>query len=539
MAESRHLGALSGHAPADNPSCDGDSTKESLMSSFLHWLHTDTLGLVLVAVLGIAFLLWLIMHVKLEPFVSLLIAGFAVALAAGIPATEVVGTVQKTETIGLVKTGVGGILGSVAVVIGLGSMLGALLEASGGAEVLAKRLIDRFGEERAPLAMGLTGLIFGIPIFFDIGIFVLAPLVYVAALRSKRSILIYCLPLIAGLSVMHAFLPPHPGPVAAAGLLHVQLGWVIIMGLVCGLPAWIVGGYFFSKWIGERIFIPVPMEMVEVVREASAVQSRARGHASGAGGAGGNDAGGGEGSTGNAGSVAVKTGGDDDLDEGEPVTLGTVLAIIGTPLVLILMATVSSVALSDGSLRHFFEFIGNPFVALTVSLLIAAYVLGIRRGWAREDLAEVMSAALKPVGMILLVVGAGGFFGAVLEASGVGEAVAKTLTDAGLPLIVLAYLISCGLRIAQGSATVAIIATAGIVGPLVLKGDFSQAHTALLVVAISAGSIIASHVNDGGFWIVSRYFGIPVKETLKTWTVLETILSVVGFGVAAALSIVI
>ena len=507
------------------------------MSAFLHWLHTDTLGLVLVAVLGIAFLLWLIMKVKLEPFVSLLIAGFAVALVAGIPATEVVGTVQKSDTIGLVKTGVGGILGAVAVVIGLGSMLGALLEASGGAEVLAKRLIERFGEERAPLAMGLTGLIFGIPIFFDIGIFVLAPLVYVAALRSKRSILIYCLPLIAGLSVMHAFLPPHPGPVAAAGLLHVQLGWVIIMGLVCGLPAWIAGGYFFSKWIGERIFIPVPMEMVEVVREASAVQSRAKGHASGAGGASGNDAGVGEGSTGDAGSLAVKTGSDDDLDAGEPVTLGTILGIIGTPLVLILTATVSSVALSDGPVRHFFEFIGNPFVALTISLLIAAYVLGIRRGWAREDLAEVMSAALKPVGMILLVVGAGGFFGAVLEASGVGEAVAKTLTDAGLPLIVLAYLISCGLRIAQGSATVAIIATAGIVGPLVLHGNFSQAHSALLVVAISAGSIVASHVNDGGFWIVSRYFGIPVKETLKTWTVLETILSVVGFVVAAVLSI--
>lgn len=509
------------------------------MSAFLHWLHTDTLGLVLVAVLGIAFLLWLIMQVKLEPFVSLLIAGFAVALVAGIPATEVVGTVQRSETIGLVKTGVGGILGSVAVVIGLGSMLGALLEASGGAQVLAKRLIDRFGEERAPLAMGLTGLIFGIPVFFDIGIFVLAPLVYVAALRSKRSMLIYCLPLIAGLSVMHAFLPPHPGPVAAAGLLKVDLGWVIIMGLACGIPAWIAGGYFFSKWIGERIFIPVPVDMIEVAREAVAVQSKAKAHLAGASGAGGAGAGVGEQSTGGSGSAAAErpTGSDEDLDAPEAVTLATVLAIIGTPLVLILMATVSSVTLDEGSLRHFFEFIGNPFVALTISLLIAAYVLGIRRGWEREDLAEVMSAALKPVGMILLVVGAGGFFGAVLEASGVGEAVATTLTDAGLPLIVLAYLISCGLRIAQGSATVAIIATAGIVGPLVIDGHFSQPHTALLVIAISAGSIVASHVNDGGFWIVSRYFGIPVKETLKTWTVLETVLSVVGFVVAAGLSI--
>ena len=222
----------------------------------------------------------------------------------------------------------------------------------------------------------------------------------------------------------------------------------------------------------------------------------------------------------------------------EPVSLGTVLTIIGTPLVLILMATIASVVLAAGPVRNFFEFIGSPFVALTIALLLAFYVLGIRRGWHQDEIGRVMSAALKPVGMILLVVGAGGFFGAVLQATGVGSAVAKSLTSAGLPLIALGYLISCGLRIAQGSATVAIIATAGIVGPLVVAGGFSQVHTALLVIAISAGSIIVSHVNDGGFWIVSRYFGIPVKETLQTWTVLETILSVVGFGVAAALSIV-
>lgn len=219
-----------------------------------------------------------------------------------------------------------------------------------------------------------------------------------------------------------------------------------------------------------------------------------------------------------------------DLVPPEPVSLGTVLAIIGTPLVLILMATIASVTLEGGAVRNFFEFIGSPFVALTIALLLAFYVLGIRRGWHQDEIGRVMSAALKPVGMILLVVGAGGFFGAVLQETGVGKAVANSLTGAGLPLIALSYLISCGLRIAQGSATVAIIATAGIVGPLVAAGGFSQAHIALIVIAISAGWIIASHVNDGGFWIVSRYFGIPIKETLQTWTVLETILSVVGFA---------
>jgi len=503
------------------------------MDAFVHWLQHDTTGLIVVAVLGIALLLWLIMKIKLEPFVALLVAGFAVALIGGIPATEIVGTTQRSETVGLVKKGVGGILGSIAVVVGLGSMLGAMLEASGGAQVLAGRLIRRFGEDRAPLAMGLTGLIFGIPVFFDIGIFVLAPLVYVAAIKSKRSILLYCLPLLAGLSVMHAFLPPHPGPVAAAGLLNVDLGWVIIMGLACGIPAWIIGGYFFSKWIGEKIYIPVPEEMVSVARETVAVETEVEVHTHGAGAGTATTASSGERAASSNGATGA------DLLPPEPVSLGTVLAIIGTPLVLILMATIASVALAVGPVRNFFEFIGSPFVALTIALLLAFYVLGIRRGWHQDEIGRVMSAALKPVGMILLVVGAGGFFGAVLQGTGVGEAVARSLTGAGLPTIALGYLISCGLRIAQGSATVAIIATAGIVGPLVVAGNFSQAHTALLVIAISAGSIIASHVNDGGFWIVSRYFGIPVKETLQTWTVLETILSVVGFAVAAALSLVI
>jgi gluconate:H+ symporter, GntP family len=488
------------------------------MQGFLDWLHHDTAGLLTLAVLGIAGLLFMIIRLKVEPFVALLVAGFLVAVAGGIPVAQIVGTVQQSETIGLVEEGVGGILGSVAVVIGLGSMIGAMLEASGGAEVLSSRLVNLFGEKRAPLAMGLCGLIFGIPVFFDIGIFVLAPLVYVAAMRSRRSILIYCLPLIAGLSVMHAFLPPHPGPVAAAALLGVDLGYLIVFGLVCGIPAWIVGGYFFSKWVGEKIHIPVPEEMVALAREGATVGT-----------------GSGSGSTG--------TGIDDSAEPAPvgppPVGLGTVATVIVVPLLLILLATVSSVTMADTTARHVLEFIGNPFVALTITVLLATYLLGFRRGWHSDDVSKVAAAALKPVGMILLVVGAGGFFGAVLSETGVGEALAGTLSDAGLPLIVLAYVISCGLRIAQGSATVAIITTAGIVQPLLSTGDYGQADLALLVIAISAGSIVASHVNDGGFWIVSRYFGIPVKETLQTWTVLETILSVVGFACAAIISVLV
>ncbi|MYS15697.1 gluconate:H+ symporter [Streptomyces sp. SID4982] len=468
-------------------------------------LLDGTPGLLTVAGLGIALLLFLIIKVRLQPFVALLTVSITVGLLAGLSVTELFGTVQRSDAVSTLESGMGGILGHVAVIIGLGTMLGAILEVSGGAEVLAGRLLRLFGEKRAPLAMGLTGLIFGIPVFFDVGIFVLAPLVYAAAKRGGKSILLYCLPLLAGLSMTHAFLPPHPGPVAAAGLLHVQLGWVVLMGVVCGIPA-VLAAWVFAAWVGRRIFVPVPQDMVEAAEEArQAVLAEQR--ASGV-----------------------------EPPE-KPVPLGTVLAIIGTPLILILAATFSSVALDPSTVRSVIEFFGHPFVALTIALVLAYYLLGIRRGWSRKSLENVSTASLKPVGNILLVVGAGGVFGAVLKASGVAQALSDTFNGVGLPVIVLAYLISLVLRVAQGSATVAIVTTAGIVAPLLAEGGHSQAFVALVIMAISAGSIFASHVNDGGFWMVAKYFGISERDTLKTWTVLESVLSVAGFAVAAVVSL--
>ncbi|GAA4005475.1 gluconate:H+ symporter [Allokutzneria multivorans] len=467
------------------------------MTGLLNWLQHSTGGLLTLSGVGIAVLLLMIIKFKVEPFIALLIAGLLVALGAGLSIEAIVGSAQSGKN-SLVESGFGGVLGHVAAIIGLGTLLGSILEASGGAEVLTRRLLGAFGENRAPLAMGLSGLIFGIPVFFDIGIFVLAPLVYVAARRSGRSILLYCLPLLGGLSVMHAFLPPHPGPVALAGLLKVDLGWLIIMGLACAIPAWIVGGVLFPAWIGKRIDIPVAEEFIEAAKVA-----------------------------------AEKNKGRD-----EP-SLGLVSFIIGLPLVLILLATFGSILLPKGSLLSVFTFFGSPPVALTIAVLLAFWLLGTRRGMSAKDIGELSSAALRPVGMLLLVIGAGGFFGAVLSATGVGKVLAGTLASAGLPLIALSYVISCGLRIAQGSATVAIVTTAGIVGPQVAEAGLTQPQLALIGAAIAAGSIIASHVNDGGFWIVSRYFGISTKDTLKTWTVQETILSVVGFVVAAALMAVV
>ncbi|MER6913673.1 gluconate:H+ symporter [Streptomyces sp. NPDC000594] len=466
-------------------------------------LIDGTAGLLTVAALGIALLLVLIIKLRLQPFVALLAVSIAVGLAAGLSVTELFGTVQRSAAESVIENGMGGILGHVAIIIGLGTMLGAILEVSGGAEVLSRRLLDLFGEKRAPLAMGLTGVIFGIPVFFDVGIFVLAPIVYAAAKRSGKSVVLYAMPLLAGLSMTHAFLPPHPGPVAAAGLLDVSLGWVILMGVVVGLPA-VAAAWVFSDWIGKRVFVEVPQDMLDAAEEAKAAVAAERGTA-----------------------------------EESPVALSTVLLIIGTPLVLILAATFSSIGLDPSTLRSVIEFFGNPFVALTIALILAYYLLGIRRGWSRASLEQVSTSSLKPVGNILLVVGAGGVFGAVLKASGVAQALSDTFEDVGLPLIVLAYLISLVLRVAQGSATVAIVTTAGIVLPLVEGGDHSQPFLALVIMAISAGSIFASHVNDGGFWIVAKYFGISERDTLKTWTVLESVLSVAGFVVAAALSLVV
>jgi len=474
--------------------------------TFVHWLQHSTVGLLLLALIGIAMLLFLIIRLKTEPFIALLVAGLVVALAAGLPVSQIVGTAQKSST-SLLETGFGGILGHIALIIGLGTLIGAVLEWSGGAEVLTGQLLRIFGEDRAPLAMGLSGLIFGIPVFFDVGIFVFAPLVYVVTKRTGKSIVLFAMPLLAGLSIVHAFLPPHPGPVVAAGLLHVSLGWLILIGLLCGIPAWLVGGLAYSLWIGKKINLPVPAEML-AVEDAPSSSSAASSSSS--------------------------------SDEDRKPHIGLVAFIIGLPLLLILFGTFGSLFLPKKSpINGVATFIGTPGVALAIAALLGFWLLGFRRGMTKEKAAELSAKALRPVGMILLVVGAGGFFGAVLSATGIGKVLASSMSAAGLPIIVLAYLISCALRLAQGSATVAITLTAGIVAPLVADAHYSQPHLALIAIAISAGSIIASHVNDGGFWMVSRAFGIPVRETLASWTALETVLSVSGFVMAGALSLII
>ena len=479
------------------------------MSSIIDWLRTSTPGLLVLCGLAIAVLLFTIIKVKLEPFIALLITGLALALAAGLPVSQIVGTAIKSNE-SLLEVGFGSILGHIAVIIGLGTVLGAILEKSGGADVLTTKLLGVFGERGAPVAMGLLGLIFGIPVFFDIGIFVLAPLVYVAANRGGKSLVLYAMPMLAGLSMTHAFLPPHPGPVALGGLLEVSLGWLIFMGFVCGIPGFIAAGIVWGSYIGKRIHVEVPPEFL-------VTPDRDSGDGGGAGGA-----------------TIVKPHPTKTVTA--PPSVGLIGAIIAIPLVLILGATFGTQLLDEGSsLLQVLTFFGTPAVALLIAVLVAFYVLGVRRGSSVQDLSTLTGESLRPVGMLLLVVGAGAFFGKVISATGIGSALAETMSAAGLPIIVLAYIISCGLRIAQGSATVAIVTTGGIVAPLVAEQNYSQMAVALIAMAIAAGSIVLSHVNDGGFWIISKFFNLTVKQTLQTWTVLETILSVVSFTVAAIL----
>ncbi|MFD6158357.1 GntP family permease [Nocardia sp. NPDC060256] len=481
------------------------------MSATVDWLRTTTPGLLVLCGLAIAVLLFAIIKVKLEPFIALLLTGLALALAAGLPVSKIVGTAIKSGD-SILETGFGGILGHIAVIIGLGTVLGAILEKSGGADVLTRKLLDLFGERGAPVAMGLLGLIFGIPVFFDIGIFVLAPLIYVAAKQGGRSLVLYAMPMLAGLSMTHAFLPPHPGPVALGGLLGVSLGWLILMGFICGIPGFIAAGIVWGSYIGKRIHVEVPEEFLVTKDEAETAPDEGERVSDGSGG------------------VATKT------VTATPPSVGLIGAIIAIPLILILGATFGTQLLDKNSqVLQVLTFFGTPAVALLIAVLVAFYVLGVRRGSTVQELSQLTAESLRPVGMLLLVVGAGAFFGKVISATGIGTALADTMSAAGLPVIVLAYIISCGLRIAQGSATVAIVTTGGIVAPLVASGGYSQMSIALIAMAIAAGSIILSHVNDGGFWIIAKFFNMSVKQTLQTWTVLETILSVVSFAVAAIL----
>lgn len=433
--------------------------------------------LILVALAGIFLLLFLVIRTKLHAFVALLLVSLIVGILAGMPLNEVVTSMQN---------GMGGTLGFVAVVVGLGAMFGQMLEVSGGAERLAQTLVKKFGEDKSQWALGITGFLVAIPVFFDVGFIILVPIVYGLAKKTGKSLLYYGIPLLAGLAVTHSFIPPTPGPIAVADLIGADLGWVILFGTIAGIPAMIIAGPIFAKYISKKLHVIVPdymnLEDIEYDKELPSYK--------------------------------------------------LIASLIMIPLALILLNTVSGVLLEEGNIvRQVFTFLGHPFVALTIATLLTFTLLGTKRGYSRQEVQDIATKALEPAGIIILVTGAGGVFKQVLIDSGVGEVLGDMMAGSALPPIALAFLIAAVVRVAQGSATVSMVTAAGLMAPLISILGLEGPVLGLLVIAIASGATVLSHVNDSGFWLVGRYFGLSVKDTLKSWTVMETIIGLVGFGV--------
>ncbi|MGY1840398.1 MULTISPECIES: GntP family permease [unclassified Modestobacter] len=499
-----------------------------------------TTPLLLIAVGAVAVLLVLIMKFKVHAFVALVLVSLLTALATGIAIGDVIDTMLA---------GFGSTLAAVALLVGLGAMIGKLLEVTGGATVLADSLINRFGEKRAPLALGVASLLFGFPIFFDAGFVVFLPIIFSVARRFGGSVLLYALPSAGAFAVMHAFVPPHPGPVGAGDILGADIGLLVVVGLVIGLPTWFIACYLFSQWSGRRIEVAIPATLAG--RKSEADDPRVDtdlddpdGPAGGAGGRG--SAGGGTGGGGATAAAATATAGTatDTTTRTGPPKFSTVLALLLLPLVLILLNTGFNTLATAGAVDgdagwlDWVTLLGQTPVALLITLLVAAVVLS-RERFSRSETEDLLNSSIGPVAAIILITGAGGMFGGVLRASGIGTALADSLATIGLPVIVAAFVIATCLRVAQGSATVALLTTAALIAPAVAENDLSRLDTALVVIAIACGATVLSHVNDSGFWLVGRFLEMDVKTTLRTWTVMETLIGVVGFLIAWVLSAVV
>ncbi|WP_299888753.1 gluconate:H+ symporter [uncultured Lacinutrix sp.] len=441
-------------------------------------------NLIFAVILGIIVLLVLILKFKIQAFIALLIASILVGIISGMNPVDIIKTMQD---------GMGNTLGFVAVVVGLGAMFGAILEYSGGAEALARYLLSKFGEKNASWALMLTGFFIAIPVFFDVAFIILVPLIYSLQRKTKKSLLLYGIPLLAGLAITHSFIPPTPGPVAVADILKADLGWVILFGFIAGVPAAIISGPLFAKYIGNKIHVKAP----DLLKESSEVSSYP--------------------------------------------SVGLIIGIIGIPIVLIVLNTVLNSSLFSESLvsediKKWLQMIGHPFSALIIANLIAMYLLGIRRGVSGQSLLNITTKSMEPAGIIILLTGAGGVFKQMLVNTGVGEMMANYFTDVGVSVFVFAFVVAVLVRVLQGSATVAMITAAGICAPL-LSVNVSEVDKALLVIVIASGASILSHVNDSGFWLVSKYLGLTEKQTFKSWTVMTTLLALVGFVTVNVISI--
>ena len=351
-------------------------------------------------------------------------------------------------------------------------------------------MVKYFGDKKAAWALGITGLVIAMPVFFDAGLIILIPLAFSLAKRTNRSSLFYAVPLLAGLAVGHAYIPPTPGPVLVANLLGVELGWVILVGIACGVVAMIAAGPIWGSICGNRYNIPVPEHVAN----------------------------------------------QEDFDESKLPSFWTIVCIILIPLILIILDSVSGVVPAFGGLAPVFAFLGEPFVALLIATVAAMAILGMRHGYTLEDLEKVMTKSLEPTGLILLVTACGGVLRYMLQYSGLGDVIGNAVASANLPIVVVAFVVAALVRICVGSATVAMTMAAGIIAAMPGISDLPPLYLACTTAAVAGGATVCSHFNDSGFWLVKSLVGMDEKTTLKTWTVMETLVGGVGFLVALVIS---
>jgi GntP family gluconate:H+ symporter len=438
--------------------------------------------LLLAAAVGIMLLLLLIIKFKIHPVLSLLISALFIGLGAGMPVPTLVSTVEK---------GAGETLQGIILLIGLGSLFGGILEMSGGAQCVARTLVNRFGEKKSGIALGITGLVVGTTVYFEAGVVILIPLAFGLARRTKKSTLYYVIPLLAGLSAGFAFIPPSSGSVLVANMLNVDLGVMIAVGVPVGILSLLFAGIMWSKFIGRRIETGFPSNIQEVREE----------------------------------------------EETNLPAFSTVLGIILVPLVLILCSTISDYIPGIDGIRPVLEFIGTPFVALIFAVLAAMYFLGKKQGYNGEQLKKIMDRSLRPTGQILLVITGGGIIRWVLQDCGMGEIIGPVLEKSGLPLVLVAFLIAALIRVSVGAAVVAMTMAAGIMISMPGVAELSPVYLAAMVCAINGGATVFSHVNDSGFWLVNSLLEIDEKTTLKSWTMMETIIGFTGLICAIVISL--
>lgn len=440
------------------------------------------------AVVSIAILLVLVIRFKLSAFLALLLVAFGTALAGGLPLDKVIPTLTN---------GMGKTLGSVAIIVGLGAMLGKMIEESGGAERLAHAFTQKLGVKRVVAAVTAAAFILGIPVFFDVGFIILAPIVFGFAHVARINPLKIGIPVGIALLAVHVAVPPHPGPVAAAATLNADLGLMTLLGILACIPMTVVG-FFLSK----------VMKLDRIVLNASPATESMRGSV-------------------------------EEIVKAPGPRAGTVMTLILVPLGLIMMGTTGALVVEKGTVQaRALGLIGAPITALIVGVLLAFFMIGIRMKWDLAKRSQVLDSALDGVAVIIFVTGAGGVFANVLVETGVGAAMSDLLTGLGMPILLMGYVIALGLRAAQGSATVAILTTAGLVVAGVQGGGYSTGQIVLITLAIAFGGFGLSHINDSGFWIVTKYLGLSVGDGLRTWTLLSLICSLVGFATVSLLWLV-